>query len=512
MSNELSPLPDDIDALKTLVAEQRALNTQLQAENHQYKAQVLTLQEQLNLALARRYAASSEKIAANQLRLFDEAEVEVATEQAEEILSESITIKAHTRKTRGRKALPTTLPRVEFVYELDPNARVCPHDGQILIEIGEVTSEQLDIVPTKIQVLRHIRKKYACACGQCIRTAALPAQPIPKSLASPCLLAHITISKYQDALPLYRQETILQRIGVDIPRATLANWMIKVGTLIQPLINLLRDQLLIYDIIQMDESTVQVLNEPNKTAQSKSYLWVQRGGSPETPTILFDYDPSRSQAVPKRLLEGFKGYLQTDGYDGYNAAVIRGKLTHIGCWAHARRKFSEAVKAQGKNKKKGKAHRGLALIQQLYKIEKQARTLTATERATYRTHHAQPVLDKLRDWLDQSLPQVPPKTTVGKALNYLHNEWEKLIVYIDDGRLMIDNNGAENAIRPFVIGRKNWLFSHSVNGVNASANLYSLIETAKANGLEPYAYLRNVFTELPSAASVEDIEALLPWK
>ncbi len=525
------PLPNDIDALKALVAEQVALNTQLQAENHQHKAQILSLQEQLNLALARRYAASSEKNAPNQLRLFDEAEVEA--EQAGDEDTESITIEAHTRKKCGRKPLPDTLPRVDIVHKLDDAARVCPHDGQTLVEIGEVTSEQLDIVPAKIQVLRHIRKKYACACGQCIKTAPLPAQPIPKSLASPGLLAHITVSKYQDALPLYRQETILQRIGVDIPRATLANWMIQAGTLIQPLINLLRDGLLLYDIIQMDETTVQVLCEPNKTAQSKSYLWVQRGGPPEQPVILFDYDPSRSQAVPQRLLEGFRGYLQTDGYDGYNATVISSKLTHVGCWAHARRKFSEAVKAQGKNKKNkknSKAHRGLALIQQLYKIERhcrtslrefhsarprlaqsQARPLTATERAAYRKQHAQPVLNKLRDWLDQTLPQVPPKTTLGKALNYLHNEWSKLVVYIDDGRLEIDNNGAENAIRPFVIGRKNWLFSHSVKGVNASANLYSLIETAKANGLEPYAYLRNVFTELPRAECVDDIEALLPW-
>ncbi len=179
MSNELTPLPDDIDILKTLVAEQRALNTQLQAENHQYKAQVLTLQEQLNLALARRYAASSEKIAANQLRLFDEAEVEVKGEPIEDIPSEPIIIEAHTRQKRGRKALPISLPRVEFVYELDETARHCPHDGQTLVEMGEVTSEQLDIIPAKIQVLRHIRKKYACACGHCIRTAALPAQPIP---------------------------------------------------------------------------------------------------------------------------------------------------------------------------------------------------------------------------------------------------------------------------------------------------------------------------------------------
>jgi len=215
----------------------------------------------------------------------------------------------------------------------------------VLVEIGTLTSEQLDIIPAKIQVLRHIRKKYACACGQCIRTASLPAQPIPKSLASPSLLAHISVSKYQDALPLYRQETILQRIGVDIPRATLANWMIHMGRLTQSLINLLRDQLLVYDILQMDETTVQVLKEPNKTAQSKSYLWVQRGGLLETPVVLFDYDPSRRQSVPLRLLDGFKGYLQTDGYDGYNAAVLNHKLIHVSCWAHARRKFSEAVKA-----------------------------------------------------------------------------------------------------------------------------------------------------------------------
>ena len=278
----------------------------------------------------------------------------------------------------------------------------------------------------------------------------------------------------------------------------------------QPIINLLRDQVLAYDILQMDETTVQVLNEPGKTAQSKSYLWVQRGGPPDKPVILFDYDPGRGQAVPLRLLDGYKGYLQTDGYAGYHAAVIKGKLTHVGCWAHARRKFSEAVKAQGKNKKRGKAHRGLALIQKLYQVEKQTRKLAAEERHALRQQHARPILDEIRIWLDQALPQVPPKSATGKALNYLHNEWDKLIRYLDDGRLEIDNNLAENAIRPFVIGRKNWLFSHCVNGVKASANLYSLIETAKANGLEPYAYLRHVFTELPKATSVEDMEALLP--
>ncbi len=500
-------LPDDINILKALVAEQAARNTQLDQENARLGAKVLSLQEQLNLALARRYAASSEKLSPDQIRLFDEAEVEAQAEPGED---ETLTVPEHSRRKRGRKKLPDTLPRVDVVHELPAKEQVCPHDGNVLAEIGEVVSEQLDIVPAKIQVIRHIRKQYACKCGQCIKTAALPPQPIPKSLASPGLLAHITVSKYQDALPLYRQETILRRIGVALPRATLANWMMKAGALVQPVINLMRDRLLAYDIVQMDETLVQVLKEPGKRAQSKSYLWLQRGGPPDQPVILYDYDPGRGAGVPLRLLEGFKGYLQTDGYDGYNAAVASNGLVHVGCMAHARRKFSDAVKAQGKNKKSGKAQHGLALIQKLYRVEKQAKQLTPLERFDYRQQHAKPILERLRSWLDDSLPKVLPGSAAGKALNYLHNEWDKLARYLDDGRLEIDNNLAENAIRPFVVGRKNWLFSTSVAGVNASANLYSLIETTKANGLEPYAYLRYLFAELPRAETVEAIEALLP--
>jgi len=302
----------------------------------------------------------------------------------------------------------------------------------------------------------------------------------------------------------------LQRIGVAIPRATLANWMIQTGQLIQPLINLLHDRLLSYDMVQMDETTVQVLKESGRRAQSKSYLWLQRGGPPEHPVVLFHYDPGRGAEVAERLLDGFSGYLQADGYDGYNTAVAKNNLIHVGCMAHARRKFSDAVKAQGKNKKRGKAHRGLNLIRKLYRVEKKARKLKAEERQAYRNRHARPVLDEMHSWLDQALPQVPPTSVTGQALHYLHNEWDKLIHYLDDGRLEIDNNLAENAIRPFVIGRKNWIFSNSVKGVKASANLYSLIETAKANGLEPYAYLRYLFAELPKAQTVDAIEALLP--
>jgi len=531
MSSAFSSLPDDVESLKALVLEQAARNSQLterlehtSARNTHLEARILTLTEQLNLALARRYAARSEKISADQLALFDEAEADTAAteipgdegdEQAEAEADDADTVEiaAHTRKRRGRKPLPDTLPRIEVVHDLPEHERICPHDGQALKEIGESISEQLDIVPATIRVIRHIRKKYACDCGRCIKTAAPAPQPIAKSLASPGLLAHVAVSKYTDALPLYRQEQILQRIGVDIPRATLANWMIRAGALIQPLVNLLRDAVLGYDIVSMDETPVQVLKEPGKAAQSRSYIWVQRGGPPDRPVILYDYDPSRAGTVPKRLLAGYTGYLQTDGYEGYGAVVGENAITHVGCMAHARRRFVDAVKAQGKSKQKkaGIAPHALDLIQKLYRVEKQARDFTAEERKSYRDTHARPVIDRLRLWLDTHRPQVPPKTATGAALTYLDEQWERLTRYLDDGRLAIDNNLTENAIRPFVVGRKNWLFSDSVRGVNASANLYSLIETAKANGLESYAYLRDVFTRLPAARTVEDIEALLPF-
>jgi len=414
MEKALNQLPDDVDLLKSLVAEQIARNEQLQVDkqaiiqkNKHLKAHG-SKPSRSNLIwrwpgamppAARRYPRIN-IVCSMKLRPIPNATPE----------DDEITIPAHTRKKGGRKKLPETLPRVAVVYELSGDELICPHDGAALTEIGEVTSEQLDIIPAKIQVIRHIRKQYACQCGKCIKTAALPKQPIPKSMASPGLLAHITVSKYQDALPLYRQETILRRIGVDIPRATLANWMIRSGTLIQPLINLMRDQLLDYDIIQMDETPVQVLKEPDKRAQSKSYIWVQRGGPPDRRVVLYDYDPGRGAGVPKRLLEGFKGYLQTDGYDGYNAVVAANGLIHVGCMAHARRRFSDAVKAQGRNKKRGKAHRGLSLIRKLYRIERQARKLTVQERYARRQKHSRPILDEIRTWLDDALPQVAPSS------------------------------------------------------------------------------------------------------
>ena len=419
--------------------------------------------------------------------------------------------------------LPAHLPRIEVVHELPEAERVCPHDGTVLERFSEETSEQLDIVPAKIQVLRHIRAKYRCAgCGEHVVTAPLPAQPIPKSQASPGLLAYVATSKYVDAMPLYRQSKSFGRIDVDIPRQTLGRWMVRCGTeLVQPLINLLRDTLLEAPYIHCDETTVQVLKEPGKTAQSTSYLWCQASGDTERPVVLFDYDPTRSGDVPKRLLGDFAGYLHTDGYAGYNPVVRANTITQLFCFAHARRHFVDGLKALGLTPAKlppkppDKATRllkGIGFIQRLYAIERRIRDKPPDERHAVRLTDSAPVLEQLRRWADDTRPRVAPKTPLGKALNYLHNHWDGLVRFLDDGRLEIDNNRAENAIRPFVVGRRNWLFSDTVHGATASANLYSLIETAKATHLEPYAYLRHVFTELPKAATAEDIEALMPWR
>ncbi len=503
MSLVAEQLPDDVDALKQLVLS-------YQGKAYHQQDRIDYLEEQLRLLLQKRFGASSEQQSIDQLGLFNEGEaVENETVEADD----GVTVQPHQRRRGKRAPLPDILPRVEVIHDLTDTDKVCPHDGHVLHRIGEEISEQLDVIPAKIQVIKHVRIKYACrCCEQTIKTAPLPAQPIPKSQASPGLLAHIAVSKYVDALPLYRQVEMWRRVGVDLDRSTFANWMIKVADLLTPLINFMQDKLVSGPLVHMDETTGQVLKEPGRTAQNKSYMWLRMGGDPPNRIILFDYYPTRHSDVPKHLLEGFTGTLVTDGYEGYNAVVRENSLTHAGCWAHARRKFDEAIKARakGKQSKTGKAHKAFALIGKLYQIEREIKDRTSEARLQIRQQRSKPIIEQLQAWLEVSLPQVAPQSLTGKALNYLHNQWPKLVRYLDDGRIPMDNNAAENAIRPFVMGRKAWLFSNSQAGAKSSAAIYSVIQTAKINGLEPFAYLKHVLTELPKAGTVEDIERLLP--
>lgn len=475
-------------------------------------SRIKILEDYIKALKQKQFGASSEKHDIIQAEMvFTETELIIEDEaSADTAVDETTVVAEHTRKKK-RASIPAELPRVDVIHDLPDAEKFCPHDGTALKQIGSETHDQLDIIPATIQVLHHIRFKYACpCCEQYLITAPKPAQPIEKSIASPGLLAFIATQKYVDALPLYRQLESFKRIGIELDRSTLADWMKKCGLLLQPLMNLIQEKVLEQKCLHIDETIVQVLNEPNRAAELQSYMWVLRSTLPTCAAVLFHYEPTRSGSVPGLLLRDFDGALMADGYSGYNAVCNKNNISRLGCWAHARRKFIEAQKIQPKGKA-GKADQGLAFIQSLYRIEQTLKNKTTKEKFMVRQQQSQLILDKLNAWMEKTLPQTPPQSPIGKALYYLHNQWPHLINYVRDGDYPIDNNAAENAIRPFVIGRKNWLFSASQKGAVASANLYSIIETAKANGLEPYVYLKRIFTELPKAKTLEQIENLLPW-
>jgi len=524
MTQPANKLPDDISQLKAIIAEQILSNqntvkkyeaeiAQHREELAQIKAENERLEEIVRLLKHHHFGRKSEVIKSNDqqlsLGIFNEAETET-----EKVTEEppSVTVKSYRRRgTPKRLKLPENLPRENVVIDLPEEERVCS-EGHELKCIGEDVSEQLDVIPEQIKVIRTIRKKYACSiCEGHVKRAPLPKTAIPKSMAGPGLLAYIATSKYGDGLPLYRQEHMWQRAGVDIPRATMAAWMIKVGDLLTPLINLMEEDILESGYVQADETRVQVLKEGGKPAESLSYMWVRSRAWPGVkPITIFEYDPTRSGDVAKRLFTDYQGYLQADGYEGYSAICSKEGITRCGCMAHCRRKFFEATKASAKGI--GLAHEAIEKIRKLYEIEKTIKDKKIDERYRIRLAESKPLLDEFRKWLDDNLGKVPPQSHIGKALQYAHNEWPHLIRYIDDGRLSIDNNTVENAIRPFVVGRKNWLFSDSVAGAKSSAAIYSLMVSAKQNGHSEYAYFRYLLEKLPLAEKVEDIEALLPHR
>lgn len=509
MNVDLARLSDDTAELKNIIFS-------LQSIQEKNQSRIEFLEERIRLLQKELFGRRTEKPPKedqHQLLLFDEAD-------EPEPEPEKITVPAHTRKKRGRKPLPEELPRVDVVLDIPDDEKTCGC-GCELSHIGEDTSEKLDIIPAKVQVIRYIRKKYACKnCegveddGPTVKIASMPPQIIPKSIATPGLLAHVIVSKFEDALPFYRQEKILQRMGIDLPRSTLCNWAVKVADKIEPIMNLLCDEIRSGPLINIDETPVQVLKEPGRSNTSKSYMWVYRGGDPDRPVLVYRYHPTRSGQVPLSFLNGYQGYVQTDGYSGYDELGRKSGVELVGCWAHARRKFMEVIKAKSGKKKTGVADKAINIISSLYRIEKQAREEKLSSDAIYRLRQeqAKPVLEKFHPWLLIKSGITPPKGLLGRAIQYTLNHWDRLIRYLEDGRLRPDNNLAENAIRPFVIGRKNWLFSGSPNGARASSALYSLIETAKANGLEPYRYLRYLFARLPYIKNDAAYVNLLPTK
>ena len=502
-------LPEDVSQLKHLVL-------QLQDKLQKKESKIQWLIEQFRLAQQRRFGKSSETYAGQQ-ELFNEAEA-IEDESVDSDPSESETI-TYQRGKPKRKPLPKDLPRETVEHDLEEADKVCDCCGNELHRIGEDKSEKLEFIPAQVKVIEHVRFKYGCRCCEkentqvAIKIAPVPPSPIPKSITTPSLLAQIITAKYQYALPLYRQESLFKQYGIELSRKTLSSWIIKSAELLKPvyehLISLQREQ----NIIHADETPVKVISED----KTQGYMWVYCTGA-DTPDsdqhppdqdvilhiVIYDYHNSRSGRCPVNYLKGFNGYLQVDGFTAYEQT----EATLVGCFAHARRKFVEAKKAQPKGKT-GKADKAISTIQKLYRIESKIKTKTATEKHRIRQEESIPILTGFKAWLEQSALQVPPKTVLGKAIGYTLRQWHKLIRYTENGQLSIDNNRAERAIKPFVIGRKNWLFSYTRNGAKASAILYSLIETAKANGLTPFDYLNWLFEELPKQP--KDVDALLPW-
>ena len=478
------------------------------AEYEQLKAQNQWLLEQLRVIRSKQFGATSEKATEEvyeQLSLlFNEAEVYSEEDKPSE--GHAVEVKAHKRQRRSgsaRDILPENVEVVEVEHTLPEEDRLCPQCGEIMQPIGTEVHETIQIIPAKAILHRDIYVTYACAnCKEndistpVVRTPKEPTL-IPGSCASAEAVAHIAVQKFVMGSPLYRQEQEWSRQGVMLSRQTMSNWLIRsTDDWLAPVYDALHEQLVQQDLLHADETELQVLHEDGKSPQSKSYMWLYRtSGDAKHPIILYEYQPGRGQEYPEAFLKDFHGYLQTDGYSGYNA--VKGAI-HMGCWAHARRKFDEALKAVPKGKRSPTAEQGVAYCSQLFKLEEAFRDLKPEERKQKRLEQEKPVLDAMLAWANSR--NAAPKSKLGMALNYLKNQWNDLTTYLEDGRIELSNNRAERSIKPFVISRKNFLFANTASGARSSAVLFSLIETAKKNGLDPYRYLTWVLNEAPRRA------------
>ena len=514
MNFDLAILPENTAALKELIGSLADSYNDLEAKS---QSRISYLEERIRLLQNEIFGRKTEKHQPSetdplQLCLFAESDL------PEPETVDTITVPEHARKKSGRKPLPKDLPRVDIIHDIDESEKTCACGCQLSL-IDKEVSEKLDIIPPEIKVIRHIRLKYACKnCegteddGPTVKIGPLPVQFIPKGIATPGLVAQILISKFEDALPFYRQEKIFSRLGIDIPRSTMCGWTIKAEEHCDPLLDLLHQKILSGPLINIDETPVQVMKEPGRSNTSKSYIWVFRGGPPDKPVLIFQYHPTRSGQVPNEFLKDYSGYIQTDAYSGYDALARRAEIYQVGCWSHARRMFVKVIKAGSGKGKNGHAQIAIEYIQKIYAVEKSARKdqLTPDQIVALRQEKSKPILEEFKVWLNTLAGKTPPKGLLGKAVNYTLKNWPQLVRYLENGYITPDNNMAENAIRPFVVGRKNWLFFGHPNGASAGACLYSLIETAKACGLKPYNYLRYLFDSIPFAKTESDYEQLLP--
>jgi len=508
--------------MHTKLEQRLALIEQLTTQNKQLADENRRLKEQYLLARNKQFGAKSERTVIGQDQcglLFNEAET-ILCKNIEAALDEKMITYTRKKKTAGhRQEILADLPTEIREYRLPEEEQSCSCCGGPLHEMSKEIRDELAIVPAQAKVIKHVTHIYSCR--HCERNeietpivkASSPEPIIKKSLASPSAIAQIMAMKYMDAMPLYRIEKHFAHFGVELPRAILSNWVIKGGEILTPIYDRMKESLLRQSVLHADETTLQVLKEDGRKAQSKSYIWLYRSGSVGPPIVLYEYRPSRSSDHPHRFLTGFAGYLHVDGYAGYNG--IAG-VTLVGCMAHARRKFMDAQKTLPKNEQENPEHLvniALAYINKLFKIEEQLIEAAPEDRKAARELRSKPITDAFKVWLDAQSIRVLPKSALGQAIGYCLGQWTKLIVYLTDGRLEISNNRAERSVKPFVIGRKNWLFANTPKGARTSAIIYSIVETAKENGLNPHAYLEYVLDRLRKIDPKDDadISALLPW-
>lgn len=477
-------------------------------------AKVTWLEEQFLLSRKKKFGSSSEKTHPSQLSIFNEAEVEA--KPAPEPTIEEVTYKR--RKREGQRAEKLeNLPEEVVEYRLSEEERVCSCGGA-MHEMSTEVRQELKIVPAVHKVVKHVRHIYACrSCEKNdvqtpIKTASMPNPVLPGSLASPSAIAYLMSQKYVEGMPLYRQEQHFKYAGFDLSRQTMSNWIVQsTERWFAPVSERMRSHLLAKDILHSDETTLQVLHETGREAESQSYMWLYRTGRGGPPIVLYDYQTTRASKHPARFLEGFKGYLHADGFPGYNSLP---NVKLVGCWAHARRGFTDALAILPKGSSADvPAAEGLNYVNELFRLEREAQTLTPKERFDYRLEHSSKVLQAFSSWLSYHAPRALPKGPLGKAITYCRNQWEKLNAFLSDGRLELDNNRAERSIKPFVIGRKNWLFSNTPRGAKSSAIVYSIVETAKENNLNPRSYLKFLLERLPNV-DIRDtavLDSLLPW-
>jgi transposase len=512
-------------------------NAQLKSERTHYCERVVLLEEELRWMKSQYFGSSSQKTDAaavnpDQAMLFNEVEVLAAIEAAEEAHRQRTTkVDAHERQhTGGRKAIPKHFPRIEITHDLPEAQKICtkcavPHP---LTRLSPETRECYRYQPPKISVELHIRWTYVCAQRhEDVITAPSPPTLLPKTMASPSLLAHLITAKFDDGIPLYRVSRQLERSGMDLSPGTAGTWVNKIGgDKVLPLIELMREAIFVPPFMHMDESYLQVLKS-EKAPTSTHYMVVRAAGPPGKRIILYDYIPSRTKEALKQLLvrpEGpYRGKLLTDGLEHYDEICQELQLLHFGCWQHLRAYFFKARKVSQLPSSRTLASTAIDdYIRRVFAVETEIETLRAEyeqrgETLPLSTIHAlrqnksRPVVEKFKEWVDQLLPGTPPNSALGKALGYCTRQWSKLVLCLDHAEVPIHNNFVERQIKQYALGRKSWMFCYDKVGAQASANLYSLVMTARANGVEPFEYLSHLFEHLPSAATVEAIEALLPW-